>query len=69
MADAALYRSQIGAQWVPVEIIGRHASGAFVLREVGSVFRGVLLATGDVRLPGPVLELRGPFGLPSREAA
>jgi hypothetical protein len=54
----ALYREHAGADWTEVEIIGRHATGKLVLREVGGLFPGVFLASLDaVRVP--VVGLRG----------
>lgn len=48
----ALYRSRPGADWQDVTVIGAHASGKVVLREVKSALPGVFLADmAQVRVP------------------
>ncbi len=66
---AALFRPEIGQPWQDVEIVGQRADG-MLLRETGKHWPGVFIATLDqVRLPGPVFELREPFGNERRRVA
>jgi len=65
---AALYRTGYGQPWQDVELVER-TGNSFVLREVGKIYPGVILASLDqVGFPGPVLEFREPFGNDRRAA-
>lgn len=55
----ALYRPHPGADWQECEILGRHASGKIVLREVGRFFNGVFLADLALQVRVPVVRLDG----------
>lgn len=59
----ALYREHAGADWCEVEIVSRHPGG-FVVREVGRVFCGVMLADwSQVRVPAAgIIESRSTAG-------
>lgn len=51
-AVPALWRDRPTDDWREVELLGRHRSGALVLREVGKLWPGVWLASTDaVRVP------------------
>lgn len=67
---SALYRRQPGEDWQAVEIVGRHSqSGGWIVREVARLWPGIILAWPDqVRVEGPILELREPFGNETRAA-
>lgn len=55
----ALYREHAGADWQEAELVGRHRSGALVLREVGKVWPGVWLASiENVRVPAAQIALQ-----------
>ena len=55
-AMPALYRSTPSEDWQEVELLGRHRSGALVLREVDKRWPGVWLASADtVRVPASAL--------------
>ena len=59
----AVYRESMGREWRDVEIICALPDRQFMLRETGRVWPGVILAAIDqVRIPGPILEFREPFG-------
>lgn len=46
-----VYRRTRADDWMPVEVIGQHADGRLVLREVGRRYPGVLLAdVSQIRL-------------------
>jgi hypothetical protein len=61
-ALAGVYRSADSEPWQDVEIVG-YQRGGLVLREVGKVYPGVLIAPLDrVRIAGRVFEFREPFG-------
>jgi hypothetical protein len=54
----AVWRERAGADWCDAEIVGRHRSGGWLLRETGRFWPGVWLAAADrVRATGPILVL------------
>lgn len=55
----ALYREKPTDGWQECELVGRHRSGALVLREVGRLYRGIWLAPADaVRVPASAVVLQ-----------
>lgn len=55
----ALYRERPSADWIEVELLGRHRSGKLVLRELGKLWPGLMLApVEDVRVPASAVVLQ-----------
>lgn len=68
-AASALYRESAAEPWRDVEIVCAARCGQLVVRETGRIWPGVFtVALSDLRVPGPILELREPFGVECRAA-